>query len=43
MIAERKGAQVSCEGKENEHYVTDISPVVLLKRTAVNMDGEELV
>ena len=42
-IAGRKGAQVSCEGKENKHSVTDISPVVLPKRTAVDTDGEEHV
>ncbi|PKU38505.1 hypothetical protein llap_11193 [Limosa lapponica baueri] len=27
MFAGRKGAQVSCEGKENKHSVTDINPV----------------
>ncbi|KAJ7403466.1 hypothetical protein BTVI_76647 [Pitangus sulphuratus] len=43
MIAGRKRAQVSCEGKENKHYETDIKPVVLLKRTAVNMDRDEFV
>lgn len=41
MIAGRKEPQVSCERKENKHDVAGISPLVLLKRTAVNIDGED--
>lgn len=43
MIAGRKWAQVSCEGKENKHCETDNKPGVLLERIAVSMDGEELL
>lgn len=39
----RKEAQVSCERKENKHSVRDNRIVMLWKRSAVNMDGEELV
>lgn len=43
MIAGRKWAQVSCEGKENKHCETDNKPGVLLERIAVSMGGEELL
>lgn len=43
MIAGRKWAKVSCEGKENKHCETDNKPGMLLERIAVNMDGEELL
>lgn len=43
MIAGRKWAKVSCEGKENKHCETGDKPGVLLERIAVNTDGEELL